>query len=557
MTSDRGSAQGALQAFSRARRRAALRSLLAALGGREDRLLSFDEVRRRLHAVESPSARLEDVPLDAIVGSVGRYNDFTREFLPLPSSDRERWVEINVAMSGPLGTPPVELYRIGDAYFVKDGNHRVSVARQLGAPTIQAYVTPVRTRVPLSPSTTPDELILAEEHARFLEETALDEVRSGVDLRLTAPGQYDRLREHIAVHRYFMGLDEDREVSEAEAVAHWYDEVYRSVVEAIRASGILRDFPGRTEADLYLWLSNHRGRLADELGFDLPSETIAEHLGNGPRLRSEQREQVLDSARSLRRAGRPGELTLTDDLLVVIDPDEMAWTAVELAVLLGRREAARVYGLHVIADESGRAEAERLGERFSRACEAGGVEGQFTVAEGTAAEHVRERLPWFDLAVVPMIERDEHGARRLRAGYQPLLRRSVRPLLTVGERASGLTRPLVAYDGGSKADEALFVAAYMAITWDVPLVVTTVADRSRTGSAALEQARSYLERFGVTADYALARGSVADALVRVATERGCDLLVMGSHRYARWLESMLGGIVERTLLASELPTLVV
>jgi nucleotide-binding universal stress UspA family protein len=557
VTGDRGSAQEALQAFSRARRRAALRSLLAALGGREDRLLSFEEVRRRLHAVESPAARLEDVPLDAIVGSVGRYNDFTREFLPRSSSDRERWVGINVAMSGPLGTPPVELYRIGDAYFVKDGNHRVSVARQLGAPTIQAYVTPVRTRVPLSPSTTPDELILAEEHARFLEETGLDEVRSGVDVRLTVPGQYDALREHIAVHRYFMGLDEDREVGEAEAVAHWYDEVYRSVVEAIRASGILRDFPGRTEADLYLWLSNHRGRLADELGFDLPSETIAEHLGNGPRLAAEPREQVLDSARSLRRAGRPGELTLTDDVLVVIDPDETAWTAVDQAVLLGRREAARIYGLHVIADESDRAEAERLGERFARACEAGGVEGQFTVAEGTAAEHVRERLPWFDLAVVPMVGRDEHGARRLRAAYQSLLRRSVRPLLTVAERASGLTRPLVAYDGGSRADQALFVAAYIAMKWDAPLVVTTVADRPRASSAALEQAKTYLERFGVTADYVEARGAVADALVRVASERGCDMLLMGSHRYARWLESMLGGIVERTLLACELPTLVV
>jgi hypothetical protein len=226
--------------FKRARRRADLREVLSALGARPAPLLSYDDVRRRLHAVESPARYLEDVPLDAIVGSVGRTVDFTREFLPRTDSDKARWVGVKVAMTGLTGTPPVDLYRIGEAYFVRDGNHRVSVARQLGARFIQAYVTPVHARVPLSADVSPDDLIIAEEHARFLESTELDELRPGADLRVTTAGAFERLLDHISVHRYYMGIDEDREVAYPEAVAHWYDTVYLPVREAIRSGGVLR-----------------------------------------------------------------------------------------------------------------------------------------------------------------------------------------------------------------------------------------------------------------------------------------------------------------------------
>ena len=138
MTSEPHTSFDAVQDFLRARRRAGLTEVLAVLSGREAPLLSYDEVRRRLHAVETPTQKLEDVPLDAIVGSVGRTQDFTREFLPRSDADKARWVGVRVAMTGLSGTPPVDLYRIGDAYFVRDGNHRVSVARQLGAKFIQA-----------------------------------------------------------------------------------------------------------------------------------------------------------------------------------------------------------------------------------------------------------------------------------------------------------------------------------------------------------------------------------------------------------------------------------
>jgi nucleotide-binding universal stress UspA family protein len=558
--SDHPTVQESSHAFSRVRRRAGLRTLLRALGRNDDPLLSYDDVRRRLHAVESALPVLEDVPLSAIVGSVGRYNDFTREFLPKDDSDKDRWVGVRLAMQSQSGTPPVELYRIGEAYFVRDGNHRVSVARQLGAPTIQAYVTPVHVRVPLSAAARPDDVILAEEQARFLEETELDEVRPGADVRLTVPGGYRALHEHISVHRYYMGLERGREVAPREAVEHWYDTVYRSVVEAIHAGDMLRDFPGRTEADLYLWLSDHRGRLADELGFEIRSETIAEHRRAPPRLSAVERAEVLEGLRRMPPESRSGTMVLIDDVLVVVERGEAGWRAVEQALAVAQREGARLSGLHVeSATDAAEAvdHAQALRARFADACAAAGVASQFTTAVGAPGAQVRERLPWFDLVVLPLVERDADGDARISASLGSVLRREGRPLLSVGTAVSPLSRALVAFDGGRKAREALFAAAYLATKWGTSLVVATVTELARPNGGTLDEARRYLEGFEIAADYVSTRGPVVESLVGVAEERGCDLIVMGSHRYSRLIESMLGGVVVRTLLGAPCPVLIV
>jgi nucleotide-binding universal stress UspA family protein len=561
VTSDRAGAYEAAQAFSRARRKANLRSVLAAFGGDERKLLSYEDVRRRLHAVEASLPVLEDVPLDAIVGSVGRYNDFTREFLPRIDADKSRWVGVSVAMTGPKGTPPVELYRIGQAYFVRDGNHRVSVARQLGAPTIQAYVTPVRARVPLSADVDPSDLILLEEHSRFNESTGIDELRPDASLAVTVPGAFERLREHIDVHRYFMGLDEERDVPFEEAVAHWYDTVYQPVVASIRAGGVMRDFPGRTETDLYLWLSEHRGRLEQELGFTLPSETIAEALGaeGGERLGSERREGVLHEVRARKSEGSEGEVAIADDLLVAIPDAVHGIAALEQALLVARRERSRVYALHVVPDAAAleSEEVAALRAAVAQAAAAAEIEVQFAVTVGDPVLALRERAAWVDVVVAPMVIPTADGSEwRLAPRYQGLLRRSPRPVLVSIGAPRPFARALVAYDGGSRADQALFVGAYLAAKWDTTLVVCTVAELQRNAAATLDAARRYLERFGVTADYVDRRGAVPDALVSVAEERDCDLVLMGSYRYSRWLESLLGGVLERTLVLAGRPVLV-
>ena len=77
---------------------------------------------------------------------------------------------------------------------------------------------------------------------------------------------FERMLEHIAVHRYFMGLDLKRDISEQEAVTHWYDKVYLPIVKVIRKSRILKEFPGKTEGDLYLWVLDHQHYLAEQEG---------------------------------------------------------------------------------------------------------------------------------------------------------------------------------------------------------------------------------------------------------------------------------------------------
>ncbi len=142
---DIGRYSTAVQDFRRARRRASLQETLSGIGGnRQNRLLSFDEVRKQIGKGSLLPRGLKDIPLDAIIGTVGRYEDFNRQFLPRQETQQGRWARVRMAFEY-SGLPPIEVYQIGDVYFVLDGHHRVSVARQMGAKNIEAYVTEIPT----------------------------------------------------------------------------------------------------------------------------------------------------------------------------------------------------------------------------------------------------------------------------------------------------------------------------------------------------------------------------------------------------------------------------
>lgn len=256
-----------------------IRRILDVLKGQSsDELLSFDEIRSKLKVRGQYYAGLQYIPLDKIVGSVGRYRDFTRAFVPANPALRERWRRIYEVANSQGGFPPIEVYQIGDAYFVRDGHHRVSVLRAMGATHVEAYVTVCETAVPFSPDVEPEELRIKEEYATFLERTGLDKLRPDQRIEFSIPGQYLKLEEHIAVHRYFLGLREKREIPYEEAVARWYDEVYMPLVCIIREEKILEKFPGRTEADLYLWIIEHLYYLQEAYGKDVSFEEAAEHF---------------------------------------------------------------------------------------------------------------------------------------------------------------------------------------------------------------------------------------------------------------------------------------
>jgi len=171
--------------------------------------------------------------------------------------------------------PPIEVYQIGDVYFVRDGNHRVSVARANGLSHIEAYVTVLDADVPLEPDVQPDDLIIKAEYAEFLRRTRLKELRPDVDIRLTEPGRYQQLLEHIDVHRYYLGLEQGREIPYEEAAVSWYDHVFCPVIQAIRESGVIREFPRRTETDLYLWVVHHREQLRERFGIEVSTDAAA------------------------------------------------------------------------------------------------------------------------------------------------------------------------------------------------------------------------------------------------------------------------------------------
>ncbi len=251
-----------------ARRRAFFQRLYSSLGLSKApiTLLSFEEVQEKLRLTQNAYRGLQDIPLDQIVGSVGRYNDFTRTFLPLVEEDSWRWRRV-AELQSEHGLPPVELYKVGDAYFVKDGNHRVSVARQFNARQIEAYVWEYENPVGgLPPKAGIDDLIVKAEYRAFLDQTRLNFSRPEQNIILTEPGMYPALELEIELYRQNLQQIDGEERTIAEAASAWYDMVYTLAVDLIQESGVLNLFPGRTEADLYLWVSRHRKELSERYG---------------------------------------------------------------------------------------------------------------------------------------------------------------------------------------------------------------------------------------------------------------------------------------------------
>jgi len=248
--------------FGAARTKAFFRRLFAFFTGQSNQLMVFDEVREKLH-IGGPIYRgVRTVALAQIIGSVDRYGDFDRAFLPTQSHTVERWTRINRAWYEDVSLPPILLYKVGDAYFVVDGNHRVSVAREQGQLYIDAEVRECQVKVPITPDLRAEDLEVLGAKVEFLDRTSLDRLRPDAQITPTVLGGYDRMLEHIAVHRYFMGLDWKRDIAEAEAVEHWFDTVYQPVLQVIRESGLLETWPGKTEADFYLWVMDHQHYLA-------------------------------------------------------------------------------------------------------------------------------------------------------------------------------------------------------------------------------------------------------------------------------------------------------
>lgn len=246
--------------FSRAMSRALARELKDQLLRRSRHLLPFDEVRERLELWYGRDIGRQTVPLDAIVGSQGRYRNFSRHFLPLDENLRQRWKEIEMAVAAGRDLPPVELYKVCNAYFVKDGHHRISVAKAKQRTNIEARVFEYPCDFSLDDKTDLEQLAILETYHRFLKKTGLKNAREP-RLHLTVLGGYPILMEHIQRHRFYREKKENTPVSLNQAAVSWFDNIYTPMAEVIRKNGILDSFPHRTETDFYIWISTYKNML--------------------------------------------------------------------------------------------------------------------------------------------------------------------------------------------------------------------------------------------------------------------------------------------------------
>ena len=265
-----------VSAFRGALRRARRWELLQSLHGRPVDQLPFDVVTTALHLHHRTPVGVREVPCDAIIGSVDRAGDFTRNHLPRKDYMQSRWCRIHSLMLQ-QGFEPISVFKASDIYFVNDGNHRLSVLSSFGAKMVEADVTEFDCRVPLDKDVRISDLARKAAYADFLEQTDLDRQRPGMSIDLSVPASYRKLEEHIAGHAYWLEYTSGHPVSVYRAAASWYDLVYAPTMQMIRARNLARDFAGLREADLYLGATEYHRQLARRLGRPVPLDLALEH----------------------------------------------------------------------------------------------------------------------------------------------------------------------------------------------------------------------------------------------------------------------------------------
>lgn len=266
--------------FERARQKAFYNELRSVFSRRPNHLLSYHELRERYKPERESYRGMQEVPVRQIVGSFDRFRDFDSAFLPRHGRTADRWKNIDRAYHQDIRLPPVQLYKVGEVYFVKDGNHRVSVAREHGVEFVDAEVIESHVRVPIEASMSPSELLLQVEYAEFLRLTNLDRLRPEHDIRPSALGRYDEIWDHIVARQIELTESQEQEPAAESAVSGWYDEVYQPIVRIARERGVLHRFPNRTEADIYLWVMAHREDLIEQENHEVAPEDAVDDLAS-------------------------------------------------------------------------------------------------------------------------------------------------------------------------------------------------------------------------------------------------------------------------------------
>jgi nucleotide-binding universal stress UspA family protein len=375
-----------------------------------------------------------------------------------------------------------------------------------------------------------------------------------------------------------MGLEEQLEIPFERAVTHWYDHVYLPVVDIIREHGILNSFPQRTETDLYLWIARHRVDLEDSLGWQIGTTAVADDLvytfaQNFNKTLSRLANRILDLVTpDPLEAGPPvghwrhkyvesREVDcLFENVLVALDKDPTQWYAFDQAAVIAKREKSQMLGLHIIPKPETKADAYilTLREQFARRCQQEDISGELAVEVGGIARQICQRSHWADIVISNLAHPPgDKPIERLGSGFRTLIRRCPRPILAVPGVISGLNHALLAYTDSPKAEEALYIAAYIACKWGTHLTVLTIDTETGNASEVQEPAREYLESKGIQAEYIdHPSGPRAEIILDTAKENQCDFIMIGGYKAKPVVEVVLGSVVDQLLRCAKIPVLV-
>jgi len=228
--------------------------------GKSSEAKSFKERQQKEKAFDYRERGVRTVPLDRIVGSVGRYHDFDSKFRLKQHLPQERLEAVKRAMKQGKPMQPVDLYQLKNEYYVMDGNHRIAAAKELGYSDISARI------VELIPTEGSLENMLYRERAHFFDQTGLPYA-----IELTELGQYGTLLDQISKHRAFLEQEKGEGISFEQVALDWYKTIYLPMTGIIQKGGLNEPFPKRTMADLYAYVSLHHWDEASprEYGFGI------------------------------------------------------------------------------------------------------------------------------------------------------------------------------------------------------------------------------------------------------------------------------------------------
>lgn len=265
--------------FLKARNKALFNTIQHILNPDEATLISFSDVKKLLKPKNEVYKGMQVIPIELIVGSEGRYKDFDNHFFPKSNFLKLRWERVDMAHYQDINLPAISVYELGGLYFVRDGNHRVSVAKAKGIEFIDAEVVSLQSEIKLKSGSSIEDMVkqvVEYEKRVFYAETNFGDITDYWCLDFTKPGQYDLIYNHILIHKYYINMDKEEEIPLEDAIMSWFTNVYMPVINAIERHHIIRRFKKFTRSDLYVFFTKYWDELKQKYGNDFSIDEAAD-----------------------------------------------------------------------------------------------------------------------------------------------------------------------------------------------------------------------------------------------------------------------------------------